>query len=284
MTTLTAEGKIAPGLHRGVSFDEYGQWPAANHSMLEQFRRSAAHARQWMLTGGKETPALRNGWAVHVAALEPDRFASDFTVAPKVDRRTKDGKQAWADFEESPAGKLLRLSDEEMHLCLNIRETLYAHPTAAEILSSKGTNEASLYWHDPETGLDCKARFDRLCVYAGWSCVVDLKTTKDASRRTFEYSIHRYGYHRQAAMYLEGANVVAPRDRKFIWIAVETEPPYCVAVYEADPDCITLGRDDYRKHLRTYAECMATGRWPGYGDGMDYASVPPWAFRAVEGE
>ena len=284
MTALTTDGKVAVGLHRGVPFDEYGQWPGANHSLLENFKRSALHARQYMMTGGEESPALRNGWAVHVAALEPDRFATEFTVPPHVDRRTKDGKAAWADFESSPAGKLLRLTDEEMALCLHVRESLAGHPTAREILSGKGANEASLWWTDTETKVDCKARVDRLCQFAGWSCVVDLKTSFDASRRSFEGQIHRYGYHRQAAFYLDGAAAVAARERKFLWVVVEKDPPYAVAVYEADPDALQLGRDDYRKHLRMFAECIQTGKWPGYGDGIEYASVPAWAFRAIEGE
>lgn len=276
---------IEYGAHRGLNFDSYAQIQAANHSTLERFRQSAAHARYYMLSGGdEETQALRKGWAVHAAVLEPSRFDSEFIVAPKLDRRTKDGKALWAEFQAAHANALI-LTDEEMDLCQKLRAAIWAHPTAAEILAAKGHNEMTLVWSDPETQVACKGRVDRMCQYAGWSCLVDLKTTRDASRRTFESTIYRYGYHRQAAMYLDGAQVVAPREveRKWLWIAAETEPPYPVAVYEIEEAALSLGRDDYRRHLRVYAECQRTGDWPGYGDGIDYAGVPAWAYRSIEG-
>lgn len=85
-------------------------------------------------------------------------------------------------------------------------------------------------------------------------------------------------------MYLDGLNTLAPHDRKFVFVAVEKEPPYAVAVYELEEDALQLGRDDYQKHLAQYAECVKTNRWPGYGDGMDYVSLPSWAFRPIQGE
>jgi hypothetical protein len=278
---------VKPGLHRGLSFDEYAAIQnAANHSTLEHFRQTPLHARHYMLTGGdEETAALRRGWATHAAVLEPDRFAAQFVAAPKVDRRTKDGKAAWADFQAANTDRLI-LTDEEMDLCQKLRAAVWSHPTAAEILAAKGMNEVSLVWKDAETEVDCKGRIDRICSYAGWSCLVDLKTTRDAGRRAFESSVQRFGYHSQAAFYIDGAQAVAPRDveRKWLWIAVETEAPYACAVYEIEDAALSMGRDEYRKHLRAYAECLRTGEWPGYPAGIDYCGLPSWAYRAIEGE
>src|SRR3990172_2780604 len=73
--TVAETAAIEYGAHRGLNFDSYAQIQAANHSTLERFRQSAAHARYYMLSGGdEETQALRKGWAVHAAVLEPSRF------------------------------------------------------------------------------------------------------------------------------------------------------------------------------------------------------------------
>jgi hypothetical protein len=68
-----------------------------------------------------------------------------------------------------------------------------------------------------------------------------------------------------------------------MFIVLEKDPPFCVAVYELEDLAISLGRDEYQKHLQQYAECMSSGVWPAYGDGADLVSLPAWAFRGFEG-
>jgi len=164
-----------------------------------------------------------------------------------------------------------------------MRDSVWAHPTARELLSGAGINEASLVWVDGETGLLCKARLDRLTTLGDWPVILDVKTAKSASRAAFSSAVHKFHYHQQLAHYSDGAQALAPMDRKCMFIVVETERPFCVAVYELEDDALVLGRDETHKHLRAYAECLKTGRWPGYPDGADYISLPPWAFRAIEG-
>lgn len=274
---------LKPGLLRGLTFDEYARIDAANSSMLKLFRRSAAHAREAMVRPSDQTDEQRIGHVCHAAILEPERFEAEFIPAPKVDKRTREGKATWATFQADHAGHTV-VAEAEFDLARALRDSVWAHPTARLLLQGKGLNEVVSVWRDPVTGLLCKSRYDRMTALNGWSVIVDLKTAADASRRAFERSIAYYGYAEQAAFYLDGANALAPRERKFIFIAVEKVRPYAVAVYELDEDAVQLGRDDYQRHLRTYAECVATGQWPGYPDGIDLISLPPWAFRAIEGD
>jgi hypothetical protein len=58
------------------------------------------------------------GTAVHTFVLEQDRFADEFVVAEKFDRRTKEGKEAAARFEEGNQGKTLITSEEMATLTL----------------------------------------------------------------------------------------------------------------------------------------------------------------------
>ena len=134
----------------------------------------------------------------------------------------------------------------------------------------------SLLWRDAETSLFCKGRPDRLTTLGGWSVVVDLKSTDNAGPRVFERDIYKYSYHQQGGFYLDGCDTLSPRERKYVFIVVEKDPPFAVAVYELDPEAIDLGRDEYRAHLAQYARCLETGVWPGYDPGMGIISLPPW--------
>lgn len=271
------------GLHKGVPYETYDRWDAINHSKLRYFNRTAAHARAAIVEAPDQTEAQALGWAAHVAILEPERFESEFVAAPKIDKRTTAGKLEWQEFQAEHSGGSI-LTKEEYDLCIAMTAGVWAHPTAAELLRGPGLNEVSALWEDKGTGLKAKARLDRLTALAGWPCIVDVKTTRNASRASFAKDLHAFHYHQQAAFYLDGLNALAPHDRKFIFIAVEKEPPYCAAVYEIDEDALQIGRDDVAKHLDQYAECLRTNRWPGYADGMDYVSLPPWAFRPTQGE
>jgi hypothetical protein len=268
----------APGIFPGLARDDYSRLEGINHSILHWFGRSAAHARNAMINPADQTEAQAIGSAAHCAILEPDAFEARFVAAPKLDKRTVAGKAAWAAFAQANADKIV-LSQPEWDLSKRLQEAAWSHATASELLRSPGQVELSVSWDDAGTGVRCKGRLDRVGAIAGWSVVADVKTTRDASRRSFERDIYTFHYHEQAAFYLDGLNAVAPHDRKFIFVAVEKDAPHCVAVYELDDDALELGRKEYGRHLRAYAECIKTGQWPGYGEGVDYCSLPGWAFR-----
>ena len=37
------------------------------------------------------------------------------------------------------------------------------------------------------------------------------------------------------------------------------------------------GRADYRRNLNTYAQCRASGVWPGYSQSIEIVNLPKWA-------
>lgn len=284
MSTEVAVPTIAPGLYKGMSYDDYARIDAVRHTVLRHFNRTAAHAREFIEHPPQQTEAQALGHATHVAILEPDRFAVEFGVMEYMGDRRSSKVRAEEEAFRAKHSSMTFMAPEEHALCLKLRDAVWAHPTASELLKGKGFNEASAVWVDPETGLRCKERLDRLTTLGTASVVVDLKTTKNASRYSFSKAIHDLYYHQQAGMYLSGLEEVAPYPRKFMFIAVEKDPPHCVAVYELEDDAIEIGRDEFHKHLRMYAECVSTGVWPGYSAGADYVSIPSWAFRQTQGE
>lgn len=234
--------------------------------------KTPAHFKAQMDTPSETTPAMILGTHVHAAVLEGRLPLS----RPKWDLRTKAGKELAAKWDElNPNVRDEDVCDEETYetVCA-IRDAVLTHPLARELVSS-GTNECSGYAFCPTHGVVRKIRPDA----RNRTVLVDLKTTLDASAREFGRSICRLGYHIQGAFYLDTANLIDGEGTydTFAWIAVETKPPFAVAVYVADEDLLERGRVLYQNALETYASCVRTGVWPGYGSQAMTISLPKWA-------
>lgn len=154
--------------------------------------------------------------------------------------------------------------------------SLRAHPEARRIIDNATDIEVSAVWDDSETAARCKLREDILCEKIGVLC--NVKTSINASPGAFERSIFTFGYHRQAALYIDGLAKNGIQIEHFAFIVMEKKPPCCVAVYRLRDDVIRAGYEQNRKLLATYAECKRTGRWPGYGDTAMEIAVPKWAW------
>lgn len=264
------------GIHPKVDRSVYYSTPGANFSTLKNFAKTPAHARERMIHPPAPTAAMEFGTAVHLAVLEPERFDAECAVAPKVDRRTKDGRAEWAVFEAENAGKIL-LAQDDYTRCEAMRDAVWAHPTAMQLLGGAGHTEVAVVWEHADPAIRCKGLIDRMAAHVGYTFVVDLKTCKDASPAGFSRAIATYWLHAQAAMYLDGCDAISPRPRRVAWIAAETAPPYCVAVYEPTGDTLELGRRAYQRWLEAYQRAKETETWPGYSSAIEPIELPRWA-------
>lgn len=149
-------------------------------------------------------------------------------------------------------------------------EELLEHPIAGELLTaSAGAPELSAFAPDP-TGVWLRGRFD---LHVGGD-LYDYKTAASADPDTFARRAVDYGYHRQAAWYLDLAHAVGLDADQCGFIVQEKEPPYAVACIRLSGEHLTLGRRDMRTAIDTYAECLASGVWPGYGDHWQTVELP----------
>ena len=252
---------------------EYHASPAISKSGLDLIRKAPALYKWRRENPSEPTPAMRLGSLTHTAALEPDLFAATVIARPEgIDRRTSAGKADWAVFEIMAAGREI-LTGEEIDKLNAIRRAVYAHPAAAKALAGSPTIEQSIFWD--ADGIACRCRPDAVTERG---VIVDLKTTRDASPEGFAKSIVQYRYHVQAAFYSDGYEAAfGSPPRGFVFIAVETEPPYLVAVYVASEAMIQRGRVDYQTDLDTFRRCQESGTWPGYSDAPLTIDLPKWA-------
>lgn len=158
-------------------------------------------------------------------------------------------------------------------------EELQRHQLAMSLLSN-GEPEVSAYALDESTGVLRRGRFDWL----GIAVLSDYKTAASAEPNAFAASAARYGYHMQAAWYLNLAYDLGHDAQAFAFIVQEKTPPYLVSVVVLDDAAIARGDELNRRALEMYRDCTESDLWPGYMADGDYVTVslPRWAFRDNE--
>lgn len=231
------------------------------------------------------------GHAAHLLVLEPHLFAERVECIPggytekgawSDGWRTEDAKAKVA--AARAAGKI-PLKREQYDTVLAMRSALFQNRIAAMAFDpSQVVTEETRVWIDPETGVWCKSRKDAAARNGRWR--IDYKTVRSAHPDDFARSVADYGYHIQAAHYLEGDAATGddPPDA-FAFVVQEKEPPYVVATYWLHPDWLAEGRQHTREARRLFAECLSADRWPGYepADSPTYTlEVPVWLRRQIE--
>lgn len=255
---------------------EYHATPAISKSDLDLINRTPAHYRYVKENPKEQTSAMLLGSVFHKLVLEPDSFYAEYALCPAVDRRTKAGKGTYQAFVDSLHDGIEVITDDIYKTAQAMAEAVKKHPIAVKLLQG-GQAESSYFWQ--ENDIKCKCRPDYL--RTDIKCVIDLKTTQNASPDIFIKSAYDYRYHVQAAWYLRGLKTCGIDVENFIFIAVEKEAPYTVCVYTADDLMLQLGEQEAMENLRVYAECEKSGIWYGYEKEPEIhsLSLPDWIVR-----
>jgi hypothetical protein len=257
-----------------MPFAEYLRVEGVNWSSLKHLERSPKHYQFERIPPPSETRAMVKGRAGHTATLEPDLYPTEYVVFPGSRRAGKD----WDLFEAENTDRtiLTRREDEDARA---IGTAVRAHPFAAKLLGN-GKPEQTIEWNDPETGIKCKGRIDFLQEEG----FLDLKTTASIDRRRFSATAFNLRYHAQMAFYARGMAALGVEWPVIHMIAVESVPPYDVAVFEVMADELAIGDELVGKLLNRLAECEATKEWPGSCPGVERMYLPSWAYKEESAE
>ncbi|MEV5629147.1 PD-(D/E)XK nuclease-like domain-containing protein [Micromonospora tulbaghiae] len=213
---------------------------------------------------GKVAHKLLLGVGAPIARIE----AKDWRT-----NKAKDAREAAYAAGEVP----LLAADHDR--ALRLADAVRKHRLAAAMLTD-GEPEQSAFWVDPETEIWRRARFDWL---RSDGTVIDLKTCQSAAEADVAKSSANYGYHQQAAWYLDAIRDLGLSDNPaFVFVFVEKAPPHLVHVVQLTPDDVAAGHARNRKAIAKYAECQRTGVWPGYPADITTISLPAWATRTEE--
>lgn len=212
------------------------------------------------------------GTGYDVVVIPDEILASNGAVS------TKAAKEFVAEARE--AGKV-PIKQADFDLIDGSAASILAHPGARQLFAQPADAEVSVFATDPSTGVLVRARFDFLPTVARLGAPsrvgVDLKTAMDASPDGFTKSIANYNYDVQRAWYLDALMWETGETAEMVFVAVEKEPPYLVGVYQLPTIWVEMGKTKARVARETYARCIESGVWPGYGDDVQLLSPPQWA-------
>ena len=269
------------------SIEYYHANAAISHSKLECYRRRPAlYFKKYIaktLAQPDESTAFRLGSAVHCAILEEKEFSARYVQKPDLDRRTKEGKAAYAEFAAQHEGKTL-LDADELAQVVTMREAVATHPIASQLLAN---GEPEVTWRKPQSNalraLQCRTDwFSSLgCEMTnGEPYIVDIKTVESLDSdafRNFERAAFSYGYHRQAGFYLPLINELFDRRvTRMYYVAVEKCEPYGVAVYKLSDDAIARGQDENIADLIRLKKSLEDNHWPNIDLVLHELALPAW--------
>jgi hypothetical protein len=270
----TPAAAIAPGIYRDLPAEEYHKLPLASAhflSVLEEL--SPAHLRHRILNPPEPTEAMRFGAAFHAMVLEPEEFTRRYVVAPKLDRRTKAGKEAWDALQND--GRVV-VAEDDWAVMEEMADALRQHPSAHKLIQAPGDVEVSAVWEDRDTGVLCKGRADKVATIGAMRVFVDVKTCDCASPDAVQRAIVNYGYYRQGAHYLHGWAALGEPVDQFVLVFVEKKPPFGVACYALTDGAIEAGHRRVVELLAQWRECEERGVWPGYPTSIEPVDLPAW--------
>lgn len=233
----------------------------------------------------KKTKALDVGKAAHALVLgEPD-FAANFVVCPH-DNLSKNPGRAWNEEwkakVESGVEKRTLVRADDFVTIEAMAAAIKKSPQCANAFVA-GKPERSLIWKDRETGVWIKSRPDWLPDDPTTRLTPNYKTTLNLHPEKFDFQAWTLGYEIGAAVEIDAMrNVLGMEPLGVAHIAQEKDPPYLAECRIFPAEAISEGHRQYRKALRTFAECWErhiAGKpeiiaWPGYTTEATYIGTP----------
>jgi len=256
-----------------IDNEEYHAGPGVSRSFLWELLNTTPFHAKWHREHRKEpTDAMILGLAVHALVLEPHVFRDTYRVA-EVSRRS--AKHA-AVLECYAEDGLIPLKQDVWDTVHRMADAVMSHPLARELFVG-GSAELALFARHPIWNHLEKIKTDYVIPD---NTIIDLKTCTCAARNVFRSHAYSMGYHVQSAMYPElmrRRGLQLPATGNFVFVAVESVEPHCVACYFADDEMQRDGLADYERASEIYAQCMASGEWPAYPEVFVPLNSPGWA-------
>lgn len=251
-----------------------------SHAMAEILRNPLRWYRGYE---SPQTGAKEYGDVLDCLYLTPYQWHQNFCVTP-VSYTNKDGKTVkWradmrvpevAAWYEAHEGKTV-VGQDTLGMAQAAIKRLDEDPLLLKLkVCSRKQVMIVAEWHDKETGLvvPLKCLIDAVPnkddpIFG--NAIFDLKSTKNASPRSFSRDAQKFFYGLQGQFYVDMYNAATGKDEQrsdFGHIVQESFPPY---EYRTPPPLMTqrflnFGRAQYSAALTIYCRGMATGKWPSY--------------------
>lgn len=260
--------------------EEYFAHPAINASSLKVIDSSLAEFDEYRKKESKSTPSMSIGSVAHALILEGSEAMENLIgekyhvlrltdenapVNPSTGSFYGEKSKKFIDWEEEFAGGKPVISELEFDRIAGMAKAIKRHPMASKLFAMNGKAEVAIFATDEETGLEMKIKVDWLLK----KVMVDLKTCADSTFRGFRMACYKFKYWLQDLHYTNTAKAAGLDIERFVFIAVQSTPPFCVAVYELTLEGSTYV-DRYRETLENYKGALETGDFSkGHSDDQE---------------
>lgn len=254
---------------------DYHALPALGSSTIKQMAVSPAYYQEQLKKEFTGT-ALDVGSMFHQLVLEPEREL-EFIAAPDVDRRTKEGKAIYAEFQDNCQGKTV-LPKKDFDNTVAMAEAFKTTDAYLRMFKGDFETEVSI------VGEDKKCRFDLLKMKSGKKGVAyDLKTTDEIPRTdsAWQRFFIKWGYHIQSAWYQHVARAEAGIEiLAFHFAVVSKRFPFEHAVVTLDQEFVEIGMQRALSAYDLFKKCEKENLWPGVFEmsnvGSKVIEAPRW--------
>jgi hypothetical protein len=237
----------------------------------ELIAKSPLHAKANV--GRDPSKNLDRGTVVHRLLLGK---GAEYVLVEANDWRTNAAKAA---RDEARERGLVPVLAHEIESYKETAEAIRGQLAARDIILD-GASEVAITWTEqsPSGPVACRGMLDHLWLADGR--ILDLKVTADAAPGSVERTAENLGYAIQCAAYTRAVAALDPDLAgrvKFLFAFCEPDEPHAVNICQPDGVFRELGERRWLRAVHAWGECLATGKYPGYGDGINYLNPPAWA-------
>jgi len=161
--------------------------------------------------------------------------------------------------EEAAKGRII-VPGKDYDRVQQMRHVIMNNGQMREVVLS-GVPELSIFTE--LQGVRVKVRLDRVTAD---SCIIDYKSTRDASPEGFGRLAYNLGYYLKMAFQHDVfAAVYGYEPTAVKLLAQEKEEPFLAKMYRMTPWQLNLGRNQYQAALAIFKRCKELNQWPNYG-------------------
>jgi len=254
---------------------DYG---SISHSMLSVFCRSPFE--YWLTFIQKTMPRkvptkiMEVGSVVHAVLLER-AAVDDLVVQYDADCFQKDGKlhgkNAAAFRAANPDKVCMKVAD----VCrvIQIVDMVREHELG-NLIAGATAHEKAIYWTDPLTGMECRAKPDFVCDLGDRVVCYDLKISGTISPGQFQRTAKMFCYWRQATHYSSGLTDNYGKPVTFRFFVCESQFPFRIHPYWYDDRSREIAYGSWTKSMIDLAQCYETGDWSD--KWTNELTIGPW--------
>lgn len=239
-------------------------------SSLKEFNLSPKHYIEYIERKKEATPDMILGSAFHCYILENEKFDNKYIVAPKFDKRTKEGKANSEAFQLEHTGKET-LTPDQWDVLTSCANSFTKHEPAIKLFSERIEVEKKIRFDF--MGLPFVGYIDAI----GFNFIFDIKMVQSSQGAIFQREAYNRMLHLQAAIYS-----ITNIDKDFYFVACEKQSPYNVNVFKADAEFIEKGISELTRLCDGFTRCLDLKQFTqGYEFWQDEdictLSLPKWA-------